>query len=97
MVHFLKLISTEPEICKVPIMVDSQKWEVLEEGLKNIQGKSLVNQLTGNTTLENNYVFIENDNSKNFPHLINLSDHVIQIDILNTLHHQQLQADRMDS
>ena len=46
MVHFLKLISTEPEICKVPIMIDSSKWEVLEEGLKNIQGKSVVNSIS---------------------------------------------------
>ena len=46
MVHFLKLISTEPEICKVPIMIDSSKWEVLEESLKNIQGKSVVNSIS---------------------------------------------------
>jgi len=46
MVHFLKLISTEPEICKVPIMIDSSKWDVIEEGLKNIQGKSIVNSIS---------------------------------------------------
>ena len=39
MEKFLRLVAAEPDICKVPIMVDSSKWEVLETGLKNIQGK----------------------------------------------------------
>ena len=43
---FLRLIAAEPDICKVPIMVDSSKWEVLETGLKNIQGKAVVNSIS---------------------------------------------------
>ncbi|MGL4957283.1 MAG: methionine synthase [Bacteroidales bacterium] len=43
---FLKLISTEPHIAKVPIMLDSSRWEVLEAGLKCIQGKAIVNSLS---------------------------------------------------
>jgi len=46
MEKFLRLIASEPDICKVPIMVDSSKWEVLETGLKNIQGKAIVNSLS---------------------------------------------------
>ena len=43
---FLRLVASEPDICKVPIMVDSSKWEVLETGLKNIQGKAIVNSIS---------------------------------------------------
>lgn len=46
MVKFLRLIAAEPEICKVPIMIDSSKWSVLEAGLKNVQGKSIVNSIS---------------------------------------------------
>jgi 5-methyltetrahydrofolate--homocysteine methyltransferase len=46
MEKFLRLIAAEPDICKVPIMVDSSKWEVLETGLKNIQGKAVVNSIS---------------------------------------------------
>ena len=46
MVRFLNLCATEPEISKVPIMVDSSKWEVLEAGLKCVQGKSVVNSIS---------------------------------------------------
>ncbi|MEX2525716.1 MAG: methionine synthase [Gammaproteobacteria bacterium] len=46
MVKFLNLIAAEPDICKVPIMVDSSKWEVIEAGLKCIQGKSVVNSIS---------------------------------------------------
>lgn len=46
MVRFLNLIATEPDICKVPIMVDSSKWEVMEAGLKCIQGKPVVNSIS---------------------------------------------------
>ena len=46
MVHFLKLVATEPDICKVPIMIDSSKWEVIEAGLKVIQGKCIVNSIS---------------------------------------------------
>jgi 5-methyltetrahydrofolate--homocysteine methyltransferase len=41
MSRFLHLISAEPEIAKVPIMVDSSKWEVIEAGLKCLQGKGI--------------------------------------------------------
>ncbi len=43
---FLNLISSEPEICKVPIMIDSSKWSVLEAGLKCLQGKPVVNSIS---------------------------------------------------
>jgi len=44
--HFLNLIAGEPDIAKVPIMVDSSKWEVLEAGLKCVQGKGVVNSIS---------------------------------------------------
>jgi 5-methyltetrahydrofolate--homocysteine methyltransferase len=43
---FLKLIASEPEISRVPIMIDSSKWEIIEEGLKSIQGKPIVNSIS---------------------------------------------------
>ncbi|WP_087026690.1 methionine synthase [Thaumasiovibrio subtropicus] len=46
MTRFLNLCATEPEISKVPIMVDSSKWEVLEAGLKCVQGKPIVNSIS---------------------------------------------------
>ncbi|MGB2154009.1 MAG: methionine synthase [Porticoccaceae bacterium] len=46
MVTFLNLVASEPEISRVPIMVDSSKWEVIEAGLKCIQGKSVVNSIS---------------------------------------------------
>ena len=46
MEKFLRLAASEPDICKVPIMVDSSKWEVLETGLRNIQGKAVVNSIS---------------------------------------------------
>jgi 5-methyltetrahydrofolate--homocysteine methyltransferase len=44
--RFLKLIASEPEISRVPVMIDSSKWEVLEAGLKCIQGKGIVNSIS---------------------------------------------------
>lgn len=46
MVRFLNLIASEPDIARVPIMVDSSKWEIIEAGLKCIQGKSVVNSIS---------------------------------------------------
>ncbi len=46
MVHFLHLVSSEPEIARVPIMVDSSKWSVIEAGLKCLQGKGVVNSIS---------------------------------------------------
>lgn len=46
MVKFLNLIAGEPEIAKVPLMLDSSKWEVLEAGLKCVQGKPIVNSIS---------------------------------------------------
>ena len=46
MVRFLKLIASEPDISRVPIMIDSSKWEILEAGLKCIQGKGVVNSIS---------------------------------------------------
>src|SRR5205814_8087813 len=46
MVHFLNLIGSEPEIARVPIMIDSSKWSVIEAGLKCVQGKAIVNSIS---------------------------------------------------
>ncbi len=46
MEKFLRLIAAEPDISRVPIMIDSSKWEVIETGLKNIQGKGIVNSIS---------------------------------------------------
>jgi 5-methyltetrahydrofolate--homocysteine methyltransferase len=46
MVQFLNLIASEPDIARVPIMIDSSKWEVIEAGLKCVQGKSIVNSIS---------------------------------------------------
>ncbi len=46
MKRFLRLIASEPDISRVPIMLDSSKWEVIETGLKNIQGKGIVNSIS---------------------------------------------------
>jgi len=46
MTTFLNLISTEPEISRIPIMIDSSKWSVLEAGLKCVQGKAIVNSIS---------------------------------------------------
>lgn len=44
--RFLKLVASEPDISRVPVMVDSSKWEVIEAGLKNVQGKPVVNSIS---------------------------------------------------
>lgn len=46
MTHFLNLVASEPDIARVPIMIDSSKWEVLEAGLKCLQGKAIVNSIS---------------------------------------------------
>lgn len=46
MEKFLKLIASEPDICKVPLMIDSSKWEIIETGLKCSQGKAIVNSIS---------------------------------------------------
>ena len=46
MVRFVNLISSEPDIARVPVMLDSSKWEVLEAGLKCLQGKGIVNSIS---------------------------------------------------
>ena len=56
MVKFLNLIASEPEIARVPIMIDSSKWEIIEAGLKCIQGKGVVNSISLKEGVEN---FIE--------------------------------------
>ena len=53
---FLNLIASEPEIARVPIMIDSSKWEVIEEGLKCVQGKCVVNSIS---LKEGEEVFLE--------------------------------------
>ena len=46
MARFLNLIAAEPDIAKVPVMIDSSKWSVIEEGLKHVQGRPVVNSLS---------------------------------------------------
>jgi len=46
MIHFLNLLACEPEVAKVPFMIDSSKWEVLEAGLHCVQGKAIVNSIS---------------------------------------------------
>lgn len=46
MTTFLNLVASEPDICKVPIMIDSSKWSVIEAGLKCVQGKAIVNSIS---------------------------------------------------
>ena len=56
MTTFLNLIAAEPDIARVPIMIDSSKWEVIEAGLKCVQGKAIVNSIS---LKEGEYAFIE--------------------------------------
>ena len=44
--RFLKLVASEPDICRVPLMIDSSKWEVIEAGLKVTQGKPIINSIS---------------------------------------------------
>ncbi len=53
MKRFLNLCASEPDISKVPIMVDSSKWEILEEGLKCVQGKGIVNSISMKEGVDN--------------------------------------------
>ena len=46
MIRFLNLIAAEPDICKIPMMIDSSKWEIIEAGLQVVQGKSVVNSIS---------------------------------------------------
>lgn len=46
MVRFLNLMASEPEIARIPVMIDSSKWEVIEAGLKCLQGKGIVNSIS---------------------------------------------------
>src|SRR3954462_5677052 len=46
MVRFLNLVAGEPDIARVPIMIDSSKWEVIEAGLQCVQGKAIVNSIS---------------------------------------------------
>ena len=46
MITFLNLIASEPDISRVPIMIDSSKWEIIEAGLKCVQGKAIVNSIS---------------------------------------------------
>tara|TARA_B100000287_G_C20674182_1_gene794615 strand:+ start:1142 stop:4876 length:3735 start_codon:yes stop_codon:yes gene_type:complete len=46
MIKFLRLIATEPEVAKIPIMIDSSDWEVIESGVKCVQGKPIINSIS---------------------------------------------------
>src|SRR5262249_5319288 len=56
MVRFLNLVAAEPDIARVPVMLDSSKWEVIEAGLKCVQGKAIVNSIS---LKEGEAIFIE--------------------------------------
>jgi len=56
MIKFLNLIASEPDISRVPIMIDSSKWSIIEEGLKRVQGKGIVNSIS---LKEGEAIFIE--------------------------------------
>jgi 5-methyltetrahydrofolate--homocysteine methyltransferase len=56
MSHFLKLIASEPDISRVPVMIDSSRWEVIEAGLRCVQGKGIVNSIS---MKEGEEIFIE--------------------------------------
>ncbi len=56
MTTFLNLIASEPDICKIPIMIDSSKWEIVEAGLQCVQGKCIVNSIS---LKEGEVIFIE--------------------------------------
>jgi 5-methyltetrahydrofolate--homocysteine methyltransferase len=56
MVRFLNLIAAEPDIARIPIMIDSSKWEIIEAGLKCVQGKAVVNSIS---MKEGEQLFIE--------------------------------------
>ena len=46
MTRFLRMIAAEPDVARVPIMIDSSKWSVIEAGLQNVQGKAIVNSIS---------------------------------------------------
>ncbi|MBC7396291.1 MAG: methionine synthase, partial [Bdellovibrionales bacterium] len=46
MIHFLNLLASDPDISRIPFMIDSSKWNVIEEGLKRLQGKGIVNSIS---------------------------------------------------
>lgn len=46
MINFLRLIMSEPDIARIPIMIDSSKWDIIEAGLQNVQGKCVVNSIS---------------------------------------------------
>src|SRR5580658_7206166 len=56
MVRFLNLVAAEPDIARVPVMIDSSKWSVIEAGLKCVQGKAIVNSIS---MKEGEEVFLE--------------------------------------
>lgn len=62
MSHFLRLISTEPDVARIPVMIDSSKWEVIQTGLKNVQGKCIVNSISlkdGESTFKSKAEYIK--------------------------------------
>ncbi len=46
MIDFLNLLGAEPEVCRVPFMIDSSKWEIIESGLQRVQGRAIVNSIS---------------------------------------------------
>ena len=56
MTRFLNIMATEPDAAKVPVMIDSSKWEVIEAGLQSVQGKPIVNSIS---LKEGEEIFVE--------------------------------------
>ena len=72
MVKFLNLIAAEPDIARVPVMIDSSKWEIIEAGLKCIQGKGIVNSISLKEGEEN--FIAQAKKIKRFISMVNTSD-----------------------
>ena len=79
MTTFLKLIAAEPDIARVPVMIDSSKWSVIEAGLKCVSGKPIVNSISMKegeaTVLDNSMVLFASalsDGNKHDPHRLPL-------------------------
>ena len=72
MVKFLNLIASEPDICRVPIMIDSSKWEIIEAGLKCLQGKGVVNSISLKELYSGKNIFLNDLLLENELNLINI-------------------------
>ena len=76
MVKFLNLIAAEPDISRVPVMIDSSKWDIIEAGLQCVQGKSIVNSIS---LKEGEEVFKEHNNNIKSVHFYVDVNHVAEV------------------